>query len=324
MSTRSELLKLLSENRDRYLSGQAIGNKLQVSRNAIWKSIEQLRADGYNIESRVRVGYRLHGGENMITEDSIKTYIDRPCNLKVFDSLPSTNSYAMGETLETTPLLVVSNKQTAGRGRLGREFYSPASTGLYMTIALKPTFDFDKALYITMATAVAVCKAIEEVASVRAKIKWVNDIFVNGKKVCGILTEAQTNFETGKIHGLVIGIGLNCFASPFPDDIKDKAGAISSKKNDFSRSQLAGLVFNKVMEAIDNIGDKSFLHEYRTRCMVLGKRIYIHPNLNDTAIKANAIDIDDNGGLVVEYMEGIKMREIDTLTTGEVSIREVE
>src|SRR3712207_2453944 len=143
--------------------------------------------------------------------------------------------------LTETPLFVVSNKQTSGRGRLGRTFFSPASTGVYMTIAMKPTFDFDKALYVTMSTAVAVCKAIEEVSGVRAKIKWVNDIFVGGKKVCGILTEAQTNFETGKINGLVIGIGINCFSNNMPEDIQNIAGSIAGRRNAFSRSQLVAL-----------------------------------------------------------------------------------
>lgn len=325
MSTRSELLQLLGENRHRYMSGQAIGDSLNVSRNAIWKAIEQLRVDGYDIESRPRVGYRLHGGDNMLTVDAVKGHLTRDCRLEVFDSIASTNSYAMGQTLEERPLLIIANKQTSGRGRLGRTFFSPASTGIYLTIALKPNFDFDKALYVTMKAAVAVCKAIEEVADVRAKIKWVNDVYVNGKKVCGILTEAQTNFETGKINGLVIGIGINCFANGnMPSELDGIAGSISNKRNAFSRSKLAALVFQYVMDGIDTISDKAFLNEYRHRCMVLGKRIYIHPNLNDEAIKANAIDIDDNGGLVVEYMEGIHMREIATITTGEVSIRMVE
>src|SRR3712207_3966453 len=112
MGTRAKLLKLLSDNRHRYLSGQNIGDQLSVSRNAIWKAIEQLRADGYEIESRPRVGYRLHGGENMLTFDTISDKLDRDCKLEVFDSIPSTNSYAMGQMLTETPLFVVSNKQT--------------------------------------------------------------------------------------------------------------------------------------------------------------------------------------------------------------------
>lgn len=324
MSTRTALLQLLTDNKDRYLSGQALGETLNVSRNAIWKAIEQLRADGYKIESRPSVGYRLKGGENMLTNDSLLSHINRPCDIEVFDSIESTNSYAMSKTLGEIPLLVVSNKQTMGKGRLGRSFFSPPGTGLYMSIGLKPNFDFDKALYVTMATAVAVSKAIEEVSGERTKIKWVNDIFYDGKKICGILTEAQSNFETGKIHGLVIGIGINCFSTEFPSDIENIAGAISKKRNSFSRSLLAGKVFNNTMEALDNIHDTSFLNEYRHRCMLLGKTIFIHPNCDNKSIKAKAIDIDDNGGLVVEYMEGSKNREIETLTTGEVSIRSEE
>lgn len=322
MSTRTELLALLSENIGTYVSGQKIGEELQVSRNAIWKAMNQLRSEGYEIESKPSVGYMLKSKENLLTFDAITGDLRYPCEVKVFDVIDSTNNVAKETEVDLfKPLMVVADKQTAGRGRLGRSFASPSGTGLYMTIALRPTFDLDKALYVTMAVAVAVCHAMEKVAGVRGRIKWVNDIFYQKKKVCGILTEAQSNFETGKIDKLIIGIGVNCFPGSFPDEIKDIAGALAESPNAFSRGKLAAEIFNETMEVLKDLESMQFLREYRSKCFILGKNIYVHPNLDKKSIRARAIDIDENGGLVVEYMEGRKIRQMETLTTGEVSIR---
>ncbi|XVG95754.1 biotin--[acetyl-CoA-carboxylase] ligase [Eubacteriales bacterium KG127] len=343
MGTRSDILQILMDEEVGYHSGQELGKRLNVSRNAVWKAIEQLRDDGYDIESRPRVGYRLVGGTHSITESSICGHIKSPCKLYVFDTVESTNDFVSQhshEIKEDKPLLVVANKQTSGRGRMGRKFFSPPGTGLYMSIGIKPKFAIDKALYTTIATAIAVCHAIEEVAPVKARVKWVNDIFLKNKKVCGILTEAAANLETGKIDKIIIGIGINCFApAHMPDDIKNIAGAVSKTRNSFSRNELAGLVFENAMKIFKELepkennptamfetptsgaGGPKFLQDYRLRSNVLGKKISIYPHQGAAPIAANAIDIDDNGGLVVEYMEGPKMRQIESLTTGEISIR---
>lgn len=321
MSTRTELLKLLMEHTGVYLSGQKIGDTLQVSRNAVWKAMQQLRSEGYHIESKPSIGYRLKTKSNILTEASVSGSLRYPCDLKVFDTVDSTNNMAKELPAGDLPVMIIANKQEAGRGRLGRNFVSPAGTGLYMTVALRPHFDLSKSLYVTMAAAVAVCRAIEKTAGVKARIKWVNDLFIGGKKVCGILTEAQTNFETGKIDSLIIGIGVNCFPGSFPEELKNIAGAVSPQKNSFSRGELAAEIFNQLMEVLDDLDSRSFLREYRTKCFILGKNILVYPSAKSRPIRARAIDIDENGGLVVEYMEGRRMRQIDTLTTGEVSIR---
>lgn len=321
MSTRTDLLKLLSENTGTYLSGQKIGDELKVSRNAIWKAMQQLRNEGYHIESKPSTGYRLKSKSNMLTPDAITGDLRFPCDLRIYDTVDSTNNVAKELTICDKPILVISNKQTGGRGRLGRSFASPAGSGLYMTIALRPDFDLDKALYVTMAVAVAVCRAVETVAGVKAKIKWVNDLFYNDKKICGILTEAQTNFENGKIDSLIMGIGVNCFPGSFPEELADIAGCLSQTKNAFARGRLAAEIFNETMTILQDLQSKAFLREYRTKCFILGKNIRVHPNMKEESIRARAIDIDDNGGLVVEYMEGRKARQMETLTTGEVSIK---
>ncbi len=322
MSTRTDLLKLLSENTGAYLSGQKIGEELQVSRNAVWKAMQQLKSEGYHIESKPSTGYRLRSKSNMLTADAVSGYLRYPCDLQVFDAVDSTNNAAKEVSIGDKPVMVIANKQTAGRGRLGRSFESPAGTGLYMTIALRPDFDLDKALFVTMAAAVAVVRAAEAVAGTKTKIKWVNDVFYRNKKICGILTEAQTNFENGSIERLVIGIGVNCFPGSFPPELDNIAGCLSRTKNSFSRAELAAEIYSQLMEILTkDLQSRDFLREYRSRCFILGKNITVHPNLSEKGIRARAIDIDDNGGLVVEYLEGRKNRQIETLTTGEVSIR---
>ena len=321
MSTRTELLKLFQENAGIYLSGQRIGDTLNISRNAIWKAVNQLRKEGYDIESKTGAGYLFKRKENLLTFDSIASYLRYPCELRVFDEIGSTNDVAKESHVGLKPLLVVADRQTAGRGRLGRSFASPGGSGIYMTLALRPTFDLDKALYVTMAVAVAVNRAIEKVCGIKSRIKWVNDLFYRQKKICGILTEAQSNFETGKIDTLIIGIGINCFPGAFPEELKDIAGCLAEDPDAFSRGRLTAEIANETLDILEDLNSMAFLREYRSKCFILGKNIYVHPNLDQRAIRARAIDIDDNGGLVVEYMEGKKMRQMETLTTGEVSIR---
>ena len=321
MSTRSELLKLFNENAGVYLSGQTIGDRLHISRNAVWKAVGQLRKEGYDIDSKAGAGYLFKRKEILLTAAAIAASLRYPCELKVFDEVGSTNDIAKESHIGLKPLMVVSDRQTAGRGRLGRTFASPGDSGLYMTLALRPTFDLDKSLYVTMAAAVAVCRAIEKVAGIKGRIKWVNDIFYQNKKVCGILTEAQSNFETGKIDTLIIGIGVNCFPGALPKELKEIAGCLAAEPGSFSRAELAAEIANETLDILEDLNSMVFLREYRSKCFILGKNIYIHPNLDNRSIRARAIDIDENGGLVVEYMEGKKMRQMETLTTGEVSIR---
>ncbi|MGF6376304.1 BirA family biotin operon repressor/biotin-[acetyl-CoA-carboxylase] ligase [Clostridiales Family XIII bacterium PM5-7] len=322
MSTKSDLLKLLQLHTGAFLSGQKIGEELHVSRNAIWKAIEQLKVEGYSIESKTRMGYRLKSNSNMLSTAGISGHLRVPCDLQIYDTVDSTNNVAKTLVPRSKPTVILANKQTDGRGRLGRSFASPAGTGLYLTISLKPDFDLDKALYVTMAAAVAVCRGIQTVVGVSGKIKWVNDIFCDNRKVCGILTEAQTNFETGKIDNLIIGIGINCFPGNFPEELSDQIGCLSPVKNSFSRNQLAAEIINETMEILDDLQSKRFLREYRTKCFILGKNIIVHPNLNgEKAYKARAIDIDENGGLVIEHMGGLMARQMETLTTGEISIK---
>lgn len=321
MSTVEKLLELLKNNRETSLSGQKIGDTLGISRSAVWKAVEQLRNDGYEIESRPHVGYRLLNAPDLLSYREISRYISGPCELKVYDTVDSTLRIASEYPLGDRPLYIVADCQTAGRGRLGRSFASPSGSGLYLTLAFKPEFEIDKALYVTMAAAVASAKAIEKVCGISPDIKWVNDLFYKGKKICGILTEAKTSLEVSHIDSLLIGIGINCFPGGLPDDLSSIAGSVSDTAGSFSRNELAAEVFNQLTEILKNLEGKEFMDDYRSRCFILGRNISVHPHLNGEVIKAHAMDIDENGGLVVTYLDGDKAGQTDTLTTGEVSVR---
>lgn len=254
--------------------------------------------------------------------------IEKNCDIQVLEVVDSTNSYAKKVHVSNKPLVVVANEQTKGRGRLGREFYSPSSKGIYMTIAFEPNFGIDKAMLITPLTAVAVCHAFEEVIGVEPKIKWVNDIYMDNKKVCGILTEAQSSTTAGVIDKMIVGIGINCFVQDFPDSIKDRATYIKNPQKDFDRNALIAAVTNNFFQLVENFDPQKLLKDYKSRSMILGQPILIYgtsqsalPENGGHGIKARAIDIDENGGLVVEYLEGAMRLQKETITSGEVTIR---
>lgn len=329
MSTRSALLRLLSDHAGEYVSGEMIGDTLGVSRAAISKACASLREDGYIIESRTNKGYMLAGSSKGLTESGIMAFVDVPCHVLVYDVIDSTNEAAktvdlgsdsIGPEGACTPVVIIADKQTAGKGRLGRRFESPAGTGLYMSFAFRPDFDISRSLFVTMASAVGTCRAIEKVTGKHAEIKWVNDLFYNGKKVSGILTEAQSDFETGTITRLITGIGVNCFPGSFPPEVAHIAGSLADDAAAFSREKLAAEMINEILPLITEPDTGKFMDEYCERCFILGHEIKIHPTYNDNGILARAIGISEDGGLSVEYLEKEKAGMKDVLHTGEISI----
>lgn len=334
MSTKLTLLQVLTENSGQYVSGQELAGLLGVSRNSVWKAANKLKTQGYNIESISGTGYRLINSGDILSEDYIKEKISHPCRVRVLEKVDSTNNAAKLTTCSEIAQIIIANEQTGGRGRLGRDFYSPGGAGLYMTIAFKPSFGLDKAMLTTAAAAVAVSRAVEEVSGLRPKIKWVNDIYLGEKKLCGILTEAESNFETGLIEKIIVGIGVNCFRSSVPDELKDVMAFMENPKHDFSRNELAAAIANIFFSLLDNFDKPGLIREYKSKSFILGEQIRIFnpaiarsmglsPAKEKEGIKARAIDIDENGGLVVEFLEGRRSREMETLTTGEITIRKI-
>lgn len=331
MSTKLKLLRTLNNNTASYLSGQELADEIGLSRNAVWKAIKSLQSEGFEIESKAGVGYRLLKKSDVLSASYIKESAGIKCRVHLLEEVDSTNNYARTLTDLSCPAVIIANSQTGGRGRMGRSFYSPHSKGLYMSIVFEPHFSLDKSMLVSTVAALAVCRAFEEVVGLGPKIKWVNDIYLNGKKVCGILTEAETNFETGSISRITVGIGVNCFEQVFPEDLAQKASYIVNPAKEFTRSQLAASIVKHFFAALQEFDKRSMLRDYRSRSMILGEQILVYgssygalPENGGSGIRARAIDIDENGGLVVEYMEGRRAREMDTITSGEVSVRKDE
>ena len=312
MSTKTEVLNKLIEKSNEYISGESLANELGKSRAAVWKAIKTLQKDGYVIDAVTNKGYRLGEKNDILTAEIIKSKLANDVDVIYYPSIDSTNTEAKRLLLngKSGDMLLVANEQTDGRGRQGKSFYSPALTGIYMSYVCHPMTALENAVTATTATAVAVCRAIEKLTDKKPKIKWVNDVYLDGKKICGILTEAITDFETQTVSSIIIGIGMNVKTKDFPNDIE---GA-SCLDADIKRCDLiAGITDELCRINSKDYGD--FITYYREHSMILGERIdYIQ---NGKVTSAKAIKIDSDGGLVVELENG----ETTTLRSGEISIR---
>jgi len=212
--------------------------------------------------------------------------------------------------------VVLAEQQTGGRGRLGRSFFSPPGSGIYMSVILRPQLDAQNALLVTSAAAVAVARAIDTVFGEHAGIKWVNDIYLNGKKVCGILTEGGINSETGGFDYVVVGIGVNVTTADFPEELKSIAAAITTGYAD--RNRLTAEILNEFACIYTALPDTAFMQDYRARSIVIGHDVWVIRG--DDRYIAHVLDVNGQGNLVVRDESGA-LREI---STGEVSIRTVE
>ena len=328
MTVKDSVLEALQNNRDRYISGEDLSGQLGVSRAAVYKAVKALRSEGYEIDAVTNRGYMMPSEGTAVSEEAVRNGLPanlRNMNLFVYDVIDSTNLEARRLLLDekaNAPAVVIARQQTAGRGRLGRGFYSPRD-GLYLSIVIKPDFDISKSSLVTVAAAAATSEAIDALCGCSTEIKWVNDIYLDGKKVCGILTEATTDFETGQIDSLIIGIGINTSEKSFPPELTGIAGSISAEGlNGHEKSLLAASITEKVLRYTKDLS--GFMDSYRRRSMVIGREITVYtgtyrkdPTQELGGRSAFALEIDDAGGLVVEYEDGTRQ----TLTSGEVSIR---
>lgn len=335
MTIKDSVLKTLKNNKNVYISGEDLSSTLGVSRAAVCKAVKALREEGYIINAVTNKGYLMPDSDVALSEESVRRYLPpklRSNPLFVYDVVDSTNLQAKRLLLEQPVKhgsAVIASQQTAGRGRLGRSFYSPEN-GIYVSIIVKPAFDLSKAGLVTVAAAAATSEAIESVCGLATKIKWVNDIYLGNRKICGILTEATTDFESGQIDSLIIGIGINTSSQGFPAELEAVAGAISDTAlNGSVKAELTASVIQNVLKyadlnSFDTTSAPDFIDSYRKRCMLTGRNITVYkgayrrdPSKELGGISARAVGIDDSGGLIVEYEKGIR----ETLTTGEVSIR---
>lgn len=326
MSVKSDVLELFEMNRGTHLSGEDIAKKLDVSRNAVWKAVKSLQTEGYDIEAVNNKGYCLNVSNDVLSAQGIRKYLREPivgqADIEVYKLVDSTNTRlkVLAGQGEKEWKIIIAEEQTNGKGRLNREFYSPTGSGIYMSLLLKPMFSAEESLFITTMAAVAVTKAIEEVVHIKPSIKWVNDIFYQDKKICGILTEAAMNVEDGHLNYAVLGIGINVKRpqQDFPKQLENIATCLlePEEKIDDIRCRLAAEVINNIWFYYQNIGNHSFMKEYIEYSFLIGKYITIVGREQEELLVKG---IDENAGLVVQHKDG----SIDVLSSGEVSVRAV-
>jgi BirA family transcriptional regulator, biotin operon repressor / biotin---[acetyl-CoA-carboxylase] ligase len=309
MSVRDSILELLEKNKGRAISGEELAGMLGVSRASVWKAVQSLREEGYPVVGAPNRGYTLQEND-ILSAAGAAPFLKGAWQIVVLDCVDSTNAEmrrrAQGGAQDRT--VVAANAQTEGRGRRGKTFFSPRGTGLYFSALLRPKMNLRDASQITCRVAVAVARAIEKLAGASAQIKWVNDIYINGRKVCGILSEAASELESGGLEYIVVGIGINVSTRDFPADLKEIASSIPQGVN---RSELLAEVLNQ----IDICLDADCMAEYKSRSCVLGKTIEII--YTDRKEPATALDIDSEGRLLVRDSFG----NLKLLCSGEISVK---
>ena len=319
---KEEILKMLRET-DGYISGQELCNKFGVSRTAIWKVMKQLKEAGYNIEAQQNKGYHIVSAPDVMDAAELKS-IWKPkwvgCEILYFDSIDSTNTKAqeLAEKGYPSGTLVVADKQVAGKGRRGRNWESPSGCGIFMTLMLKPDINPNNASMLTLVSALAVAKALADITGKDAKIKWPNDIVIDGRKVCGILTEMSAQFDY--INNIVIGIGINVNNSSFPEEISATASSLRllSGGKKYRRAEIIEKImeyFEKYYSIFLETEDLSALvDEYDAMLVNMKKQVKVLDPKEP--FEGKAMGITKTGELIVDTWESRKL-----VSSGEVSVR---
>ncbi|WP_325201246.1 biotin--[acetyl-CoA-carboxylase] ligase [Oscillibacter sp.] len=326
MSSREAVLSLL-RGEEGFLSGQELSRRLGLSRAAVWKAVDALRAGGYEIEARTGLGYRLTAAPDLMTEAEIRSFLGETAivgrELRCFEELDSTSNYLKSWTDGPDGAAVTAESQTAGRGRMDRSFQSPRGQGIYLSVLLRPALPPDRLPPATALAGVAVCDAVERVCGARPGLKWPNDPVLNGKKLCGILTELSLEAETGRVQSLVLGIGVNVGQreEDFSPEVREVATSLLQVLGKpVSRPRLTAALLEELDRAYAALlaGDLSeYLAAYRRRCVNLGKTVQLIPFGGGPRETAQAVDIDGDFGLVVRGTDGRER----AVRSGEVSVR---
>lgn len=320
-SVKSIVLRALTDACGSCVSGGELASGAAVSRNAVWKAVKSLRVEGYDISARPNAGYVLKESPDILSPEGISAYLgDCPVNYNIIvkKETASTNTDAKRLAAEGAPegTVIAAERQTAGRGRLGKSFYSPEKSGVYLSVIMRPEVSYSEAEYLTVIAALAVCDAIESVFGAKTGIKWVNDIFIGGKKCAGILTEAANDLESGRLEYAVIGIGVN-LAVPkdgFPEEIRDIACGVCGSEIHGGRSLFTAELLKRFADYYAAFDIKSNVEKYREKSVIIGCPItVIKP---DGGREATAEGIDDRCRLIVRYPDG----EREALSSGEVRI----
>ncbi|MBO4580313.1 MAG: biotin--[acetyl-CoA-carboxylase] ligase [Clostridiales bacterium] len=323
--TKDEVLSILNKT-EAYVSGEQISKELGISRAAVNQAVKALRDDGYGIESKTRLGYKLISSPDSISYGELVQTIDpmRLKNVVILDSVDSTNNRLKSLEHEGAPsgTVVIADYQESGKGRRGRSFVSPKGSGIYLSYLLRPECSAEEISSLTAFVAVAVAKSLEAACDIAPQIKWVNDILVDGRKLVGILTELSVESESGAITGCVIGIGINVNleSSDFPEELRDKATSLSIVKGERIKRSI---IISELISRIDLLQEDfpsakdEYLDYYRSHCPILGKTINVYKIIGKDPVSATAQEITDNFSLKVRYEDGSE----EDLRSGEVTIR---
>ena len=323
MTTKEKLLKLFEARKGVYFSGEEIARQLSVSRAAVWKAVNALRKEGYSIDAVPNRGYCLAADTDILSPQGIQKYLEAPCadlRIQVVPRADSTNALVREKANagEKEGFTLIANEQTAGRGRMGRSFYSPEGTGAYLSLLLRPDrCPAGQAVRITTTAAAAMCQAIESVCGEKPGIKWVNDIFVRGRKVCGILTEGSFGLESGLLEYAVLGVGINVYEPEggFPAPLADVAGALLDHRADDFKNRLVAAFLNRLMAFYRSGDPAAALEAYRHYSLVVGREVTVHAASGDR--RALVLGIDDECHLDLRYDDGTEAN----LSCGEISVR---
>lgn len=327
--SKEQILSILKQNAGNYCSGEIIRQQLGISRAAVSKAVAALRQEGYVITATTNRGYRLEESPDRLTEGTIRPWLHSTVlgsndRLICLDSIDSTNNYLKRLAVEGAPdgTVAVADQQTAGRGRLGRSFQSPAGTGIYISFLLRPDLLPNKAMNLTACTAVAVCDAVERTCGMRPQIKWTNDVLMNKRKLCGILTEMSVEGETGALQYIVVGIGVNVNQNleDFPPELQTIAGSVAMATGErMDRGHLTAELINAMdeMYAAWQAGHWD-VNRYRADCATIGREVRVIRGSSER--NAFAETVDDDFALVVRYEDGTR----ETVFSGEVSVRGLE
>ncbi len=322
MNVRDEILKLLAVTNGEFVSGSALAEKLGVSRNAVWKAVKVLENEGYIVESVTSKGYRFSKENTKLCDIAVDCRLNTKFlgrKLVILDEVDSTNNYAkkLASSGAVHGTVVAADKQTGGRGRMGRTFVSPSGKGLYMSVILRPDFGIETAQLITTAAACAAAKAVEKLCSRNVNIKWVNDLYLNGMKICGILTEASLGLEMKSLEYAIVGIGVNVrkVGDSFDETLSKRASSIEDQTGEkISRNQLCAEILNQLEVYMDMLENKSFLDEYRSRELLTGN--YITANIGGETVAGKALGIDDSANMILELADG----SVKHLSSGEARL----
>ena len=308
MKSHQLVYQILAREND-YVSGEKIGEELNLSRTSIWKAIQRLQQEGLAIDSIKNRGYKLIQGD-LILPDLIQEKTNLTIRYKPETKSTQTDAKEGIEAGNKGNTLYLSTCQTAGRGRFQRPYYSPSQGGIYMSLHIQPNLPYEKLPSYTLLVAAAVYKAIKNLTMIEVDIKWVNDIYFKNKKVAGILTEAMTSVETGLVTDVIIGLGINFSIADFPDDLKEKAGSLFMPPAPITRNEL----ISEIWRCFYQTAPEELLYLYKEHSLVLGREVSFIQD--QTKKKGVAKDISDKGQLLIQLDDQTEI----WLNSGEISL----